>query len=110
MSKWITTDYFSFIILKDCRGKSILRLFFNIEAGGTEQLLPENTSTPTTTPILADIQYPDGLRTDQYFTYRETPTTVSNKARIKTIKGNTLVWNQLVQNGNFADGTTNWRW
>lgn len=92
-------DYYGLLFLyylKGLSGKSILRLFFNIEAGGTEQLLPENTSVPTTTPILADIQYPDGLRTDQYFTYRETPTTVSNKARIKTIKGNTLVWNQLV--------------
>ena len=91
-------DYYGLLFLyylKGLSGKSVLRLFFNIEAGGTEQLLPENTSTPTTTPILADIQYPDGLRTDQYFTYRETPTTVSNKARIKTIKGNTLVWNQL---------------
>lgn len=103
-------DYYGLLFLyylKGLSGKSVLRLFFNIEAGGTEQLLPENTSVPTTTPILADIQYPDGLRTDQYFTYRETPTTVSNKARIKTIKGNTLVWNQLVQNGNFAD-TSNW--
>ena len=103
-------DYYGLLFLyylKGLSGKSVLKLFFNIEAGGTEQLLPENTSTPTTTPILADIQYPDGLRTDQYFTYREAPTTVSNKARIKTIKGNTLVWNQLVQNGNFAD-TSNW--
>lgn len=92
-------DYYGLLFLyylKGLSGKSVLKLFFNIEAGGTEQLLPENTSTPTTTPILADIQYPDGLRTDQYFTYRETPTTVSNKARIKTIKGNTLVWNQLI--------------
>jgi len=103
-------DYYGLLFLyylKGLSGKSILRLFFNIEAGGTEQLLPENTSTPTTTPILADIQYPDELRTDQYFTYRETPTTVSNKARIKTIKGNTLVWNQLVQNGNF-ENTSLW--
>ena len=99
-------DYYGLLFLyylKGLSGKSVLRLFFNIEAGGTEQLLPENTSTPTTTPVLADIQYPDGLRTDQYFTYRETPTTVSNKARIKTIKGNTLKWNQLIQNGNFGN-------
>lgn len=94
-------DYYGLLFLyylKGLSGKSVLKLFFNIEAGGTEQLLPENTSTPTTTPILADIQYPDGLRTDQYFTYRETPTTISNKARIKTIKGNTLKWNQLQSN------------
>lgn len=48
-----------------------LNLSYEIEWGGTEQLLPENTSTPTTSPILADIQYPDGERDDQYFTYRE---------------------------------------
>ena len=103
-------DYYGLLFLyylKGLSGKSILRLFFNIETGGTEQLLPENTSVPTTTPILADIQYPDGLRTDQYFTYRETPTTITNKARIKAIKGQTLKWNQLVQNGNFAD-TSGW--
>ena len=102
-------DYYGLLFLyylKGLSGKSILRLFFNIEVGGTEQLFPENTSTPTTTPILADIQYPDELRTDQYFTYRETPTTVSNKARIKTIKGNTLVWNQVV-NTSFTTTTLN---
>ena len=27
---------------------------------------------------------------------------------MKAIKGKTLVWNQLVHNGNFADGTTGW--
>lgn len=29
-------------------------------------------------------------------------------ARIKRLRGNTIVWNQLVQNGNFADGITGW--
>ena len=104
-------DYYGLLFLyylKGLSGKSVLRLFFNIEAGGTEQLLPENTSTPTTTPILADIQYPDGLRTDQYFTYRETPTTVSNKARIKTIKGQTIKWNQLAKvMESFTSATSN---
>lgn len=28
-------------------------------------------------------------------------------AEIQSIKGNTIVWNQLVKNGNFVD-TTNW--
>ena len=80
---------------------------FPVEVGGTEELLPTNTSTPTTSPALADIQYPDGLREDESFTYRESPTTVDGKAKVKVLKGNTLVWNQLVQNGNFADNT---RW
>ncbi len=29
-------------------------------------------------------------------------------ANVRSIKGNTLVWNQLCINGNFADGLTNW--
>lgn len=31
-----------------------------------------------------------------------------NGAKITHIKGNTVAWNQLVRNGNFADGTTGW--
>ena len=44
---------------------------------------------------------------NQYFTYRQSPALVKGKARIKSIKGNTLVWNQLVSNGNFTS-TTDW--
>ena len=36
-----------------------------IEWGGTEQIIPQ------TVPIIADIEYPDGERTEQEFTYRE---------------------------------------
>lgn len=76
--------------------------------GGTEQVLPENDDEPTSSSILADIQYPDLLRTDQQFTYRETPSTVDGMAKIRKIKGNTVKFNQLVKNGNFAD-TSNWQ-
>jgi len=78
-----------------------------VRVNGTEQLIPSNPSVPVTSPILTDIDYPDIRRNDQYFTYRESPTTVDGLAKIKSIKGNTLVWNQLVQNGNFAD-TSGW--
>lgn len=74
---------------------------------GTEELLPSNNSVPVTSPILADIAYPDIRRYNQYFTYRESPTPVDGLAKIKSIKGNTLVWNQLVQNGNFTN-TSGW--
>lgn len=83
------------------------QLFFKAYKGGTEQLLPENTSTPTTSPFDGTIKYPSGS-VDSYFTYRESPTEEDGLAKITDIKGNTLVWNQLVQNGNFADGTDNW--
>lgn len=78
-----------------------------VRVNGTEEVLPSNTSVPVTSPILTDIDYPDIRRNDQYFTYRESPTTVDGLAKIKSIKGNTLVWNQLVKNGNFAN-TSNW--
>ena len=67
-----------------------------VRVNGAEQLIPSNPSVPVTSPILADIDYPDERRNDQYFTYRESPTTVDGLAKIKSIKGNTLVWNQLV--------------
>lgn len=64
---------------------------------GTEQLLPVNTDEPVTSPIVADIQYPtDSSATEQMFTYRESPTEADGEAYIKSIKGNTIVWNQLV--------------
>lgn len=84
------------------------QLFFKAYKGGTEQLLPENGSTPTTSPFKGDIRYPQGLLTNQEFTYRQSPTEEDGNAKIKNLYGNTLVWNQLVQNGNFADGTNNW--
>jgi len=85
------------------------QLFFKAYKGGTEQLLPENGSVPTTSPFIGDIRYPQGLLTDQEFLYRQSPTEEDGLAKITDIKGNTLVWNQLVQNGNFADGTNGWR-
>lgn len=48
---------------------------------------------------------------DVTFTYRTaggTEDIASGLATIKSIKGNTVVWNQVVKNGNFADGTTGW--
>lgn len=73
------------------------QMVFKSYKGGTEQLLPENTSTPTTSPFLGDIRYPQGLLTDQEFTYRQSPTEEDGLAKVTDIKGNTLVWNQLAQ-------------
>ena len=83
------------------------QMFFKAYKGGKEQLLPENASTPTTSPFLGDIKYPQGLLTDQEFTYRQSPTEEDGLAKITDIKGNTLGWNQLVQNGNF-ESTNGW--
>ena len=71
------------------------QLFFKAYKGGTEQILPENTSTPTTSPFKGDIRYPQGLLADQEFTYRQSPTEEDGLAKITDIKGNTIVWNQI---------------
>ena len=42
---------------------------------------------------------------DQSFTYRESPAPMDGLAKIESIKGNTLVWNQLIVNGNFASNS-----
>ena len=72
------------------------QLVFKAYKGGTEQLLPENTSTPTTSPFLGDIRYPQGLLADQEFLYRQSPAEEDGLAKITDIKGNTLVWNQIL--------------
>ena len=74
------------------------QMVFKSYKGGTEQILPENGSVPTTSPIIADIKYPQGLLTDQEFLYRESPTEEDGLAKIQTIYGNTLKWNQLNTN------------
>ena len=71
------------------------QLVFKAYKGGTEQLLPENGSTPTTAPFNGDIRYPQGLLTDQEFTYRQSPTEEDGLAKITDIKGQTLKWNQI---------------
>lgn len=52
-------------------------------------------STPATSPIIADIKYPQGELTDQEFFYRESPTEEDGLAKLTRIKGNTLAFNQL---------------
>ena len=85
------------------------QLVFKAYEGGTEEILPTNGSTPTTSPFKGDIRYPQGLLTDQDFLYRESPTEEDGLAKITDIKGNTLVWNQLVPTNwvptrTFSDG------
>ena len=52
------------------------------------------------------------LGTPTNITTTLTPLSVSNSAGVPakdyTVKGRTIVWNQLIQNGNFVD-TTGWR-
>lgn len=48
------------------------------------------------------------LSADESFLFKQTPDIKSNRQRIKKIKGGTIAWNQLVQNGDFADGTSKW--
>ena len=100
---WYELLFYKYI--KGAQGQSKLKIMMPVFKGGTEQVLPENGSTPTTAPIIADMRYPDALRTDQTFLYRESPTQESGNARLRRIKGNALGWNQL-QNGISATTTS----
>ena len=44
---------------------------------------------------------------NQEFTYRQSPAEQDGYGKFKALYGNTLAWNQLIRNGNFAD-TSNW--
>lgn len=47
--------------------------------------------------------------TDQEFVYRKSLTTIKAKSlTLDRIKGHSLAFNQIVQNGNFANGTAGW--
>ena len=71
-----------------------LDLSYEIEWGGTEQLLPENTSTPTTSPISATVEYPDGEHED-YYTYQEIE---KNHLRLNRALSIMLGRNVLIEN------------
>ena len=99
--------WYEILFLKYLKGlPSKARMFLKLAKGGTMQLLPVNDDEPETSPFLGVIRYPDtSSDVEDEFTYKQSSYT--GQARIKSIKGNTLVWNQLVQNGNFAS-TSGW--
>ena len=70
---------------------------------------PTDTSRASADDLdeLSDIVKVSQSLIDQEFLYRETPAKHNTLGRLDTIKGNTIKFNQLVQNGNFAD-STNW--
>ena len=65
---------------------------YDIVNGGTE-------SVNSSVPIIADILYPSGLKTDQTFISRQT--TEDGVAKVKVLKGNTLKFNQLVDSAKY---------
>ena len=70
---------------------------------------PSDTSRASVTDLnnLSDIINESESLLNQEFTYRQSPAEHDGLVNIDKIKGNTLVFNQLVQNGNFADAS-NW--
>lgn len=62
---------------------------------GTEHVLPDNDDEPESNAFVGDIQYPSGLEEDARFFYRKSPTEKDGLAKIRDIRGWTVVWNQL---------------
>lgn len=86
-----------------------LMLSYLVDDFGTEQLLPENTSTPTTSPFVGKIQYGEASSVDTNFTFRPSGGSVdigSPQATVKSIHGNTLVWNQLINKATYESAKT----
>lgn len=87
-------------------------LTYKIDSLGTEQILPDNSSSITTCSPTLDIKYGEVLKQNQNFMYRQTgggdSNIVSTNALFKKLLGKSVVWNQLVTNGDFSNGTTGW--
>lgn len=87
---------------------------YKADALGTEEIVSRTGTLPTTTPIIGNLRYGRGtgstLKENQSFMFRQTSggtvTPVPDSiAGIEKLKGNTVVWNQILQNGNFVDAT-----
>ena len=83
---------------------------YSVDVDGTEEIL---NSGEAVAPIM-DIRYGNNpTMEDQEFMYRQTADgelvgDSIDKAFIERIKGNTVAWNQMVRNGNFANGVNGW--
>ena len=82
---------------------------YKVDGWGTEEI---ESASGSCSPTLT-IRYPDGsIETDARFMYRKTADgtklDVSGNAFVTNIKGETVAWNQLIYNGNFANGLTAW--
>ena len=80
-------------------------IFYPITQNGVEMILPEESSSPQTAPFNGTIKYPTE-ESREYFLTKTSPE--SGEAQITQMKGETLVWNQLLTNGNFSNGTNGW--
>lgn len=87
---------------------------YRAEVGGTEQVLPLNgeDGVKTTAPTL-DIRYGSHRTTDNTFIERTTAGGAvgdisDGTAHVYGMRGNTVKWNQLIQNGDFSDGIAGW--
>lgn len=85
------------------------------ETGGTEAVLPENGADGviTTAPTM-DIRYGLFRVEDNTFLERVTAggavSDISDgMAHVYGMRGRTVKWNQLIQNGDFSAGTSNWK-
>lgn len=98
------------------------KIYQQTNAAGTENRFPRtvmeavlglNSYLQDQFSSLADIYMPiEGInqaKPNQEFVYRKTPNTIKAKAlTLDKIKGKTLAWDQLMQNGNFTDGASGW--
>ena len=82
---------------------------YKVDPYGTEEIISNDSLS--TAPIL-DIDYGDGVQQGTQFILRPTKgmldTNIVSPAVINVVKGDTVKFNQLLQNGDFGDGDTGW--
>lgn len=82
---------------------------YKVDPYGTEEIVSNDSLS--TAPIL-DIDYGDGVQQGTQFILRPTKgvldTNIVSPAVINVVKGDTVKFNQLLENGDFSDGDTKW--
>lgn len=94
--------------LNEITGTDDLRAIEALSGTGLAKRTADNTWELTDTADKAE-ELVTSTEEDAMFTSRQVPSVaVGDVCKITSVKGKSVVWNQLVENGNFANGTSNW--
>ena len=94
--------------LNEINGTDDLKAIEALSGTGLAKRTADNTWELTDTADKAE-ELVTSTEEDAMFTSRQVPSVaVGDVCKITSVKGKSIVWNQLVQNGDFSDGVTGW--
>ena len=95
--------------LNEITGTSDLKAIEALTGTGLAKRTADNTWELTDTADKAG-ELVTSTEEDAMFTYRQVPSeAVGDVCKVTAVKGKSVVWNQLVQNGDFSQGTSGWQ-